>query len=1160
MFSFDYEKNSKGLKIIKEVLFICCILVIVVTYMSLYSHNPSDVNFEGDVSSYNRITNYMGIIGAKISSLLFESLGFCAYLLPLMFGYIAYIVLIRPVDFKNVDTYTFIIRVIGFNLLLISTCVLVSKVKFVSKDGVAGGHLGCLAYDIVSTYAGYDGTILIMVFMFLIGVPCLLSLSPVTICMFVGNVIISIFNFRKAVYSIIQSFKKKDTEVEGKVQNGVKSNSSNTSVPYDTDFSIKIEDREDKGNASVEELQLSKGNEKLSSTVKTPDNSNNGPYIDFSNLEQKDTNTSVPKVAPKAMPSMQNIASQKTVLKGADLDDDFFEPIKKTEIQKNPSNTLNSNDYSKSLNQESEVNTVVQKPVSTSSSPVVNNLEKANTTSTSASISSPTPTVASTVAPAVAPTATVSKSATQSVVSPSVAPSTNVSAPVDDNPSIQKGPSTIFYKSDSKDKELQVKIHCNVNDVINNNTNNDNVDDFNVNNTNFGGVNVNEVNTNESIVSNTNNEPSHLNKHDESSLNIINAEVVEKEDNNSNIIDFRFGVDKKNNDEIELPLGFVEVADSLDSTMGNLMGRDNNQESQNYSDNVVSSDVIEKPSSLSIATVEEDEDEEDSMSLFSNIGEKKRLVSLDDLISDNSNQGSYNGNHDLPTFPSTKIFVEPKQQHAISQQEIDEMIERLDNCLSQFKLNAKVAEKEEIDAYGNRTVRKAYRTGPVITRFFLELGPNAKSSKIENYAQDIARNLMLENIRVIPTVKNTPYVAIEIPNKNRSTIYMRDLLESKEFNERNDALSICLGRDITNKPVIYDLAKAPHLLVAGTTGSGKSVGINTMIVSLLMKNTPEQLRLILIDPKMLEFSVYRDIPHLLTPIITDMKQVSSALRWACVEMDRRYKLMSLINVRNIDGYNEFILDKQNDGIYLKDPLWRPSDSLDNEAPALGIMSRIVIIVDEFADLMLQMKKQGDIEGMISRLAAKARACGIYLILATQSPRAEVITGTIRSNFPSQISFKVKSGMESRIVIDETGAENLLGRGDMLIKYNDGTNQTLRAHGAFISDGEVNEFADAWRARGKPNYVSDVINTELTEETAMPGEKVQASNSTDELYDQIVEYCRQLKRADKKYSISLIQRKFGIGYGRSARIADMLEENGIVSAPMGAQGAREILID
>lgn len=1159
MFSFDYEKNSKGLKIIKEVLFICCILVIVVTYMSLYSHNPSDINFEGDVSSYNRITNYMGIIGAKISSLLFESLGFCAYLLPLMFGYIAYIVLIRPVDFKNVDTYTFIIRVIGFNLLLISTCVLVSKVNFVSKDGVAGGHLGCLAYDIISTYAGYDGTILIMVFMFLIGIPCLLSLSPVTICMFVGNVIISIFNFRKTIFSIIQSFKKKEGEAEVKEQKVIKTNSSNSTVPYSSDFSIKIEDREDKGNVTAEEFQLSKGNEKPTPSVKSADNSNNGPYIDFSNLEQKDSNTSTPKVALKAMPTMQNIASQKTVLKGADLDDDFFEPINKTEVQNTPNNTTNSNGFSKPLNQGGTVNTSVQPSVSTSSSPVVKNAEKANT--------APASTVAATItksAPAPTVAATVTNAATQTAIQPSQNSSTNFSAPVENNPHAQKGPSTIFYKTDPKDKEPQVKIHCNVNDVINNNVNDDNVEEFNANSNNLGGLNSDDSNTNNSLSLNSNNDYVHLNQYDDSSLNIINAEVVDKNDNNSsNIIDFRFGVDKKSNDEIELPLGFVEVADSLDSTMGNLMSRDNNQASQNYSDNVVSSDVIDKPSSLSIASNYEEDDEdddEDSMSLFSNLGEKKRLVSLDDLISDNSSNGSYNGNHDLPTFPSTKIFVEPKQQHAISQQEIDEMIERLDNCLSQFKLNAKVAEKEEIDAYGNKTVRKAYRTGPVITRFFLELGPNAKSSKIENYAQDIARNLMLENIRVIPTVKNTPYVAIEIPNKNRSTIYMRDLLESKEFNERNDALSICLGRDITNKPVIYDLAKAPHLLVAGTTGSGKSVGINTMIVSLLMKNTPEQLRLILIDPKMLEFSVYRDIPHLLTPIITDMKQVSSALRWACVEMDRRYKLMSLINVRNIDGYNEFILDKQKDGIYLKDPLWRPSDSLDNEAPALGMMSRIVIIVDEFADLMLQMKKQGDIEGMISRLAAKARACGIYLILATQSPRAEVITGTIRSNFPSQISFKVKSGMESRIVIDETGAENLLGRGDMLIKYNDGTNQTLRAHGAFISDGEVNEFADAWRARGKPNYVSEVINTELTEETAMPGERVQASNSTDELYDQIVEYCRQLKRSDKKYSISLIQRKFGIGYGRSARIADMLEENGIVSAPMGAQGAREILID
>ncbi len=545
-----------------------------------------------------------------------------------------------------------------------------------------------------------------------------------------------------------------------------------------------------------------------------------------------------------------------------------------------------------------------------------------------------------------------------------------------------------------------------------------------------------------------------------------------------------------------------------------------------------------------------------------------RFVSHDDLpdaIRYRQGHYEYDESGNLPTFPSTAIFKAPTAQAAVKEADIQAMITRLDNALEQYRIEAHVAEETVVDEYGRSRRVKLYKTGPVVTRFFLDLG-TTPLNKIQRVSADLARSLLVPSARVIPTIPGTAYVGIEIPNSDRHTVNMRELLESDAFAKAKGNLVVCLGKDVEGNPVLYDLTKAPHLLVAGTTGSGKSVGINTMLVSLLMKLTPDKLRLIMVDPKILEFSVYRDIPHLLTPIITDMSKVMGVLKWACDEMDHRYMLLERIGVRAIDNYNEIISSNLAKGVVLKDPTWKPSDSMDMEAPALKPLPYILIVIDEFADLIMQKAKQrGELESLVARLAQKARACGIHLILATQSPRKEVITGIIKSNFPSQISFKVKSYMESRIIIDEGGAESLLGRGDMLIKFNDGTNITRRAHGAFISDEEVNAFADAWRARGTPEYV-DVINNYGEEEdlsgmSAGAGVASASSSSSDNaMYDSVVEFCGELKRANKNFSVSVIQRHFAIGYNRASRIADRLEENGIISAPIGKTGIREILID
>ncbi len=549
-------------------------------------------------------------------------------------------------------------------------------------------------------------------------------------------------------------------------------------------------------------------------------------------------------------------------------------------------------------------------------------------------------------------------------------------------------------------------------------------------------------------------------------------------------------------------------------------------------------------------------------------GDGARFVSHDDLpdaIRYKSGHYEYDSGEELSTFPSTAIFKAPTAQKATREADIQAMITRLDNAFEQYRIEAHVAEETVVDQYGQSKRVKLYKTGPVVTRFFIDLG-TTPLNKIQRVSQDLARSLLVPSARVIPTIPGTAYVGIEIPNSDRHTVNMRELLESEVFRKAKGNLTVCLGKDVEGNPVLYDLTKAPHLLVAGTTGSGKSVGINTMLVSLLMKLTPDKLRLIMVDPKILEFSVYRDIPHLLTPIITDMSKVMGVLKWACDEMDHRYMLLERIGVRAIDNYNEIIRSNIARGVVLKDPTWKPSDSMDMEAPALKPLPYILIVIDEFADLIMQKAKQrGELESLVARLAQKARACGIHLILATQSPRKEVITGIIKSNFPSQISFKVKSSMESRIIIDEIGAESLLGRGDMLIKFNDGTNVTKRAHGAFISDEEVNAFADAWRARGKPEYVDMISNygeeEDMSGAAGSVGSASSSSSASDNaMYDSVVEFCGELKRANKNFSVSVIERHFAIGYNRASRIADRLEENGIISAPIGKTGIREILVD
>ncbi|MCH7338221.1 MULTISPECIES: DNA translocase FtsK [Acinetobacter] len=494
---------------------------------------------------------------------------------------------------------------------------------------------------------------------------------------------------------------------------------------------------------------------------------------------------------------------------------------------------------------------------------------------------------------------------------------------------------------------------------------------------------------------------------------------------------------------------------------------------------------------------------------------------------------------DLPTLPGLELLdeVDPNKKVNFTAEQLARLSELLEIKLQEFNVKAQVVEAQP---------------GPVVTRFELDLAPGVKASKVTNISRDLARSMSMASVRVVEVIAGKPYIGIEVPNSSREMVRLIELLKTPAFEDPAGLLSMAMGKDISGNPVITDLGKAPHMLVAGTTGSGKSVAVNSMILSMLLKYTPDQLRLILIDPKQLELANYNDIPHLLTPVVTDMKDAVSALNWCVNEMERRYKLMSFLKIRKLSDYNRKVEEAIANGEDLIDPTWKASDSVVGErAPRLAPLPSIVIVADEFADMIMQVGKKA--EEMITRLAQKSRAAGIHLLLATQRPSVDVITGLIKANIPTRVALRVNSKIDSRTILDAGGAEDLLGHGDMLF-LGPGKIEPERVHGAFISDDEVNRICDAWRERGEPDYVDEIL-TPFDEEPSSRGfEDGDGDPSRDALYDQCVSFVLETRKA----STSSLQRKFSLGYNRAARIIDQMEENGIVSS-MGANGKRDILV-
>lgn len=489
----------------------------------------------------------------------------------------------------------------------------------------------------------------------------------------------------------------------------------------------------------------------------------------------------------------------------------------------------------------------------------------------------------------------------------------------------------------------------------------------------------------------------------------------------------------------------------------------------------------------------------------------------------------------LGTLPPLSLLDRPqKKQQSYSPESLQGMSRLLEVKLKEFGVEVEV---------------ESVHPGPVVTRFEIQLAPGVKVSRITNLAKDLARSMAMVSVRVVEVIPGKTTVGIEVPNEDRQIVRFAEVLETPEFDESKSPVTLGLGHDIGGAPVIADLSKMPHLLVAGTTGSGKSVGVNAMILSILFKSQPADARLIMIDPKMLELSVYEGIPHLLCPVVTDMKEAANALRWCVAEMERRYKLMSLLGVRNLAGYNRKIKDAIAAGEPLTDPTFR-RESPDDVPPTLDKLPTIVVVVDEFADMMMIVGKK--VEELIARIAQKARAAGIHLILATQRPSVDVITGLIKANIPTRMAFQVSSKIDSRTILDEGGAEQLLGHGDMLY-LPPGTSLPVRVHGAFVSDEEVHRVVDAWKLRGAPEYVEEILAGIEESGTGFEGGDSEAGLENDSMYDEAVSFVTETRRV----SISSVQRKLRIGYNRAANIVEAMEAAGVISSA-GHNGAREVL--
>lgn len=1212
------EHKTSGYKRIKEALFIFWIVGVVVLFIALFSHNSQDMQISSSQNVEN-INNAIGIVGARLSETLLEYLGLSAYILPFLLLYIGYIALWNDIRFRDIEYGTIGVRIIGCNFLLISICTLLYKANFDSNNS-KGGHLGYFIYEIIYPYLGYVGTILLMLSCFVSGLVLFTGISLTSICGFVGEVVTFPFVKRKGrdesyfqqllaklgINSNNQNDENPKEEPSGKGESYTFEKTKVTppeapTAPLNEEFNKPEVNLEIPGLSvdPLDSMDLSKellsedNNSQASSplggidpnlTQRMPQNQNNNVSGWDSPVNQSINEGG--RISPSSVKI--NVEEPKNDEPKVDREERIEPTIDLNSTLLNEENPqLNSNQAPNSLNantnQNDSQNAQAPKyasayvlPPQGASRPKLDDLglmgsDYLTNDNTQGAFSKAPEEV-------VAPEKEKLYNESYKPYTFEVTKEENPQSQVSTQPSTQN---LNGVNSQSQPLASNVAPQEPLNVATNPTTLGSEDNKANVNPESSNVFNINDVRANE-----TANEQGGVLPDGFIPVDVANNNQAETEEAD----EFAGFVDSP---EPKPVVAAQPTVETKPNTQGNFFNEPANNQATNFDaarntslnfapqnkptfensslkpdthNSVPKISASPKPlatfTSSYVSPSMTNQNSQNSLSQSQNPttqGGYRYISNIGELAQSFGESAGLVVEGDDGKFPPLKIFTTNEKEVHISEEKILNMIRRIDEAFRHFNIQAHVAFEENVDQFGNKSKKYLYECGPVITRFKIRL-VKGLASGVVRVCNDIARSLCVGSMRVIEIIPGEPYIGLEIPNPDRGIISMRNLLESEAFINAKGALPMVVGKNIIGKPVVLDLAQAPHLLVAGTTGSGKSVGISTMIVSLLMRYTPEELRLILIDPKKLEFGMYHDIPHLLTPVIDDVKLAPSALRWAVAEMERRYTIMACLNVRNIKHYNELI-EKcfTTHKAFIKDPTWKPTDNMDTQAPNLTKFPYIVIVVDEFADLILQLKKNGNIEELLARLAAKARAAGIHLILATQSPRAEIITGSIRSNFPSQIAFKVKSNAESRIIIDESGAEDLLGKGDMLIRFNDGTNLTTRAHGAFITDREIEMFAESWRRKGKPQYVEEVLKTELTQDNALPGESVPDPDESDEvIYSKLLEYCQRRKEKGQLFSVSDIRTHFSIGHQRACRMRDKLTQDGVISEIGNSRGEREIL--
>ncbi|WP_157617763.1 DNA translocase FtsK 4TM domain-containing protein [Succinimonas amylolytica] len=1321
----DSYKPNMGLRRIKEIMFILWLGVVLIIAISLVTYNPADSQLVNDPLGSERITNQIGLVGARISEVLFALFGFCAYGILIFLVYIGYAFLWSNVSWLKIRYDIIAVKIIGFTLLLLSLCALVAVVKLPFIEGLEtsfnfnkGGHLGYLTFEHTKLFLGYNGTILGMLILFIMGFYLFTDCSIIVICEAVGALVIAVFTPRSTISRFVSWLRgNSDTASESQLENQSASDNSDfgikvvKSVSEDPvsdsvaspavkpaeDVTIRIREKtvlaDSEGTKSLPEKDsVFNSNTEAEMDEKHPAGS---PAV---SVKKQDNNAPVAKKTAESVAAVSPVPEYGRPNLGEDSEEDLYIPglgaadpdkvrdnapeqdaisEQESDLLENAGPSIDFREMDRTFSETEEDDRVIPAVSGHQHTNVLpprprapeDDRESGHADSTDNSgeteVRTPVSGSATSVSPENSPVAarpaesisavgissddrtsnqevttgepekSLSRD-TYGVSSADVPPPSPAPAPLSSQPfseaAVQRpvAETAAETRSNGTSVSSEERVYPDMHDRSPLQ--------------NPGADRMGREETQQRPDSRVY-EPG-LRENMSGIRAEANTAIGEESDRGWNSFDLSAS-DGKKSDSVSVyqdDSGYQKnVSRSSDTDLSapesddGYSGSLHDTQTDNY--NVINfSDVREQrkaelqepdfdetfgdlPSGFSRVDDEEaTEDAHDDKSFgsgFSNenaatvtSGLPGEAASGDESLPDGRQEDAitrvrdpdipssinfHDGYYDVEVhgkFPPTSIFKSSPVISAADSTAMDQTADNLDRVLKDYRFKAHVAFEPRLDAEGNKMYdaegnelfkprldaagnrmydaegnelpQKLYECGPVITRYYLDLEPGQTCSKLLKITSDISRALVSDGeVMIQPQISGSSYVGVDIPNRKRKTISMRELLESPEFVNSKGALTAILGRDVSGKPFVYDIAQAPHLLIAGTTGSGKSVGINVILVSLMMRHTPETLRLILIDPKQVEFSVYKNVPHLLTPVITDMRKAFSALKWACDEMERRYTLLSFFEVRKLEIFNEKVRQWISEGQPRKDPTWNPQDSMEPEAPYLKPLPFIFVVVDEFADIMLSLKKQkNEIESAISRLTAKARAVGIHLLLATQTPRKEFITGQIKANLPSQIAFKVKSNIESQLVLGVKGAEGLLGRGDMLARLNGDTADLRRLHGAFASDDEINMFTEAWRARGKPEYVDKITEMFVDQDADSTEVGSSGGNSleNDPLYSKIVDFCRDLKMRNKGVSISLIQRQFSIGYNRAANFVTALEQNGVVSPATGGNGVRDILID